>query len=73
MVKSLTSFFALVLISGTLQFVVNAREKSLTGDGRQTKVRRTFDLSSVGSKLRSMFLFRDFTPLKSERLINSAR
>ena len=46
MVKSLTSFFALVLISGTLQFVVNAREKSLTGDGRQTKVCRTLCLRS---------------------------
>jgi hypothetical protein len=57
-------------MSDTLQVAVVPPEKSLT---EQTKVRRTFDLSSVGTKLRSMFLFRGFTALKSERLITSAR
>ena len=44
MVKCLSFFFALILMSDTLQFVVIAREKPLTGDGRQTKVCRTFYL-----------------------------
>ena len=46
MVKSLALFFALVLMSGTRQVVVIARDKSLTGDGLQTKACRTWHLCS---------------------------
>lgn len=63
--------------SDTLQFVV-MREKSLTGDQRQTrKVRRTYNQSTkegATSVVKALaFLFRGFTPMKSEGLINSPR
>jgi hypothetical protein len=44
MIKRLAFVFALILMSDTLQFVVIAREKSLTEDGRQNKVCRTLYL-----------------------------
>jgi hypothetical protein len=41
-------------MSDTLQFVVVAPQKSLTGDVRQTKVCRTFNSPSIAAMLQSM-------------------
>jgi len=66
------------MISDTLQFVVIVREKSPTRDQRQrSKLSRTFKrISKEGatSVIKALaFLFRGFTPIKRERLINSSR
>jgi hypothetical protein len=66
------------MMSDTLQFVVIVREKSLTGDQRQrNKLFRTFNQickEGATSVIQALaFLFRRFTPIKRENLINSSR
>ena len=66
------------MMSDTLQVVVIVREESLTGDERQrNKLCRTFSQickEGATSVIKALaFLFRGFTPIKRERLINSSR